>query len=65
MAGRWTGRAELLQREPAGRVMVLRVTPLAVSSSQIRAAIVAGRSPRYLPPQAVLDHIQAEGLYRA
>lgn len=64
MAGRWTGRTELLQREPAGRVMVLRVTPLAVSSSQIRAALAAGRSPRYLLPQAVLDHIKAEGLYR-
>lgn len=65
MAGRWTGRVELLQREPAGRVMVQRVTPLAVSSSQIRNALAAGRSPRYLLPQAVLDHIQAQGLYRS
>jgi nicotinate-nucleotide adenylyltransferase len=64
MAGRWTGLVERLRGEPCGRVMVLRVTPLAISSSLIRAALAAGRSPRYLLPHAVLDYLQAHGLYR-
>jgi nicotinate-nucleotide adenylyltransferase len=64
MAGRWTGLVERLRGEPAGRVMVIRVTPLAISSSLIRASLAEGRLPRYLLPQPVLDHIQARGLYR-
>lgn len=65
MTGRWTGMVERLRNEPAGRVMVLRVTPLAISSSQIRASLAAGQSPRYLLPEPVLAHIQARGLYRS
>lgn len=64
MVGRWTGMVDRLRGEPAGRVMVLRVTPLAISSSLIRAALAEGRMPRYLLPQAVLDHIETRGLYR-
>ncbi len=64
MTGRWTGMVERLRNEPAGRVMVIRVTPLAISSSLIRAALAEGRLPRYLLPQPVLDHIQRRGLYR-
>jgi nicotinate-nucleotide adenylyltransferase len=64
MVGRWTGLVERLRSEPSGRVMVLRVTPLAISSSLIRAALTGGRSPRYLLPEAVLDYLQAHGLYR-
>jgi nicotinate-nucleotide adenylyltransferase len=64
MVGRWTGMTERLRGEPAGRVMVLRVTPLSISSSLIRAELARGRSPRYLLPAAVLDYIQARGLYR-
>lgn len=63
MVGRWTGLTERLHNEPCGRVMVVRVTPLAISSSLIRAALAAGRSPRFLLPQPVLEHIQARGLY--
>lgn len=64
MAGRWTGMAERIHAEPHGRVMVLRVTPLSISSSLIRTALAAGRSPRYLLPQAVLEYIEQTGLYR-
>ena len=64
MAGRWTGMTERLRGEPAGRVMVLRVTPLAISSSLIRAELAQGRSPRFLLPAAVLDYIRQRGLYR-
>lgn len=64
LVGRWTGKIERLHREPAGRVLALRVTPLAISSSQVRAALAEGRSPRFLLPQAVLEHILKRGLYR-
>src|SRR5690606_3239499 len=64
MTGRWTGMVERLRAEPAGRVMVLRVTPLAISSSLIRASLGEGRSPRFLLPQPVLEHIRRRKLYR-
>lgn len=65
MVGRWTGLTDRLRSEPSGRVMVLRVTPLAISSSLIRASLADGKSPRFLSPQAVLDHIEARRLYRS
>lgn len=63
MTGRWTGLVERMRDEPAGRVMVLRVTPLAISSSLIRGSLAAGRSPRFLSPQPVLDYARSHGLY--
>ena len=65
MAGRWTGMVERLRAEPAGRVLVLRVTPLAISSSLVRAALEGGRSPRYLMPDPVLDYLLKHRLYRS
>jgi nicotinate-nucleotide adenylyltransferase len=65
MVGRWTGMPERLRTEPSGRVMVLRVTPLAISSSLIRASLAQGRSPRFLLPPAVLEHLQVRHLYRS
>ncbi|PWB51827.1 MAG: nicotinic acid mononucleotide adenylyltransferase [Nitrosomonadales bacterium] len=53
-----------LQGLPAGRVMTCPITPLAISATTIRAGIGAGRSPRYLLPESVLDYIQAQNLYR-
>lgn len=53
-----------LQALPNGRVITLPITPLAISATAIRAEIKAGRSPRYLLPEAVLDYIQAHNLYR-
>lgn len=64
MTGRWTGLVERLRSEPAGRVLVLRVTPLAISSSLVRAALAAGRSPRYLLPDPVIDYLHEHRLYR-
>jgi len=40
-------------------------TPLAVSATQIRALLGAGRSVRFLVPDAVLNYIEAHHLYRA
>lgn len=45
-------------------VFVGRVTPLDISSSQIRWNVRRGRSIRFLVPDAVADYIQTKGLYR-
>lgn len=47
-----------------GLVMTCPITPLAISATIIRAGIGAGRSPRYLLPESVLDYIQTHQLYR-
>jgi nicotinate-nucleotide adenylyltransferase len=52
-----------LRSVPAGCILRQHVTQLAISSSRIRALIAAGRSPRYLLPDAVLAIIEREGLY--
>jgi nicotinate-nucleotide adenylyltransferase len=49
---------------PAGRILRKRVTQIGISSSQIRALVAGGRSPRYLLPDAVLAIIERDGLYR-
>jgi len=40
------------------------VTALDISATQIRRELAAGRSPRYLLPDAVLDYIRTNGLYK-
>ena len=41
----------------------LEVTALAISSSDLRQRLAAGKSIRYLTMQGVLDYIQERGLY--
>ena len=53
-----------LQGLPGGQVMSWPITPLAISATAIRTGIMAGRSPRYLLPESVLDYIQTHQLYR-
>ncbi len=53
-----------LHRSPAGRILFLPVTQLAIASTHIRALIREGRSPRWLLPDGVLAYIEQEGLYR-
>ena len=48
---------------PCGRIVTLAMTPLEISASHIRTLLRAGASARYLLPDAVLDYIQAHGLY--
>jgi len=48
---------------PAGGIAVLAITALDISATMIRESIRAGRSPRYLLPQPVLDYIRAHQLY--
>jgi nicotinate-nucleotide adenylyltransferase len=53
-----------LRQRPAGRIVIEELRPLAISSTEIRNLLAAGRSARYLMPQAVLDYIQTHKLYR-
>jgi nicotinate-nucleotide adenylyltransferase len=50
---------------PAGQIAFVWQMPLAVSATQIRERLAAGRSVRFLVPDAVLAYIHAHGLYRA
>lgn len=48
---------------PAGKVMTFSMTPLAISSTAIRALAADGSSVRYLAPDAVVDYIRTHHLY--
>jgi len=56
-------RAAELRARPGGRVLFQPVTQLDISATDIRARLGAGRSARYLVPDAVLELIRREGLY--
>jgi len=76
---RWTERmpqplareysARLMQQplaihlSPAGGIAVVPFTALDISATAIRDMLLAGASPRYLLPGAVLDYIQTNRLY--
>jgi nicotinate-nucleotide adenylyltransferase len=48
-----TGSIRDLHEEPCGRVYVHGGTQLEISSTELRALLVAGRDPRYLVPEEV------------
>ncbi len=52
-----------LDRLSAGQVGFLSVTQLAISATEIRRRLAAGRRVHYLLPQSVLDYIEEKGLY--
>ncbi len=52
-----------LQNTPAGLILPLEVTQLAISSTEIRRQIGAGLSPRFLLPDSVIDYILGHRLY--
>lgn len=54
---------QVLLEEPAGCVFFMRNELVDVSSSQIRALIASGQSPRYLIPGTVWNYIQRNQLY--
>ena len=47
-----------------GRVRVMQIPAIGVSSTMIRERVAGRRSIRYLVPDAVREFIEAEGLYR-
>lgn len=52
-----------VHQHPAGRIVPFDMTPLAISASQVRDLIHAGRSARYLLSEPVLGHIGRHHLY--
>ncbi len=50
--------------EPAGRVFSIEMTPLKISSSQIRTLVRTRVSARYLLPAAVYEYILEHDLYQ-
>jgi nicotinate-nucleotide adenylyltransferase len=52
-----------LRKTPAGLILPLEVTQLAISSTEIRRQIHAGLSPRFLLPDSVIEYILEHGLY--
>lgn len=61
---RLADRRSLRERSNGG-TLIEELRPLAISSTEIRRLLAAGRSPRYLLPQAVLDYIQTHQLYHS
>jgi nicotinate-nucleotide adenylyltransferase len=49
---------------PAGLLLPLELTQLAISSTDIRRRMRAGLSPRFLMPQLVIDYIREHRLYQ-
>lgn len=64
LASRRVDDPAALRERPAGRLLSLAVTPLAISSTAIRESIGDPAALRRLLPRSVADHIEREGLYR-
>jgi nicotinate-nucleotide adenylyltransferase len=65
MVDHGTGSVRELHERPAGCVYVHAVTQLEISSTELRALIVAGRDPRYLVPDPVRQIILETRCYAA
>ena len=50
---------------PAGRVIVIPVTPLEISASLVRGLLADGREPRWLVPDALFDDARLLAPYRS
>lgn len=58
-----TATADDLGRAPGGHILIHPGTQLDISSTDLRAALRAGRDPRYLMPEPVRRMIIATGIY--
>jgi len=61
---RVTATPARLRDAPGGLILFQEVTQLAISATAIRERVRAGRSPRYLLPDSVLEIIERDSLYR-
>jgi nicotinate-nucleotide adenylyltransferase len=61
---RLTSSTGLLRRDSAGAIYAKEITALDIAATQIRALLAGGGSPRYLVPEAVLDYIETNRLYK-
>ena len=62
-AQRWTTSADDLKKAHSGLIFPAPTTLLDISATAIRECISAGKSVRYLLPDATLDYIAANHLY--
>ena len=60
-----TRQANAATTNAAGSVQILQMTPLAISARRIREALATQKSVRYLLPDAVLDYLQQQQLYKS
>lgn len=65
LANRGTHRIGDLHQAKSGHIYIHDVTQLEISSTEIRELVAAGRRPRFLTPDAVLDVIEESGCYAA
>lgn len=63
LSERLTDKRRQLQQTKAGRLFFQAVTALDISATAIRQLIAAGRSPKFLLPDAVIAYIQQHQLY--
>ena len=63
LAQHLTADVAQLQATPQGRVLSLELRQLPISATEIRELIAAGRSPRYLLPDAVWEKICETGAF--
>ncbi len=52
-----------LSGSPAGKIMTFSMTPIAISSTAIRALASEGASIRYLTPDPVVEYIRSHQIY--
>lgn len=62
-AGRWVSSATSLSQSNGGSIFIAPTTLLDISATVIRVRVAAGKSIRYLTPDAALDYIAANRLY--
>jgi nicotinate-nucleotide adenylyltransferase len=59
------GHSLQVPKSPHGAVSLLEIPALAISSTDIRARVKAGKPIDYLLPEPVIDYIQQNNLYRS
>ncbi|MBA4142495.1 MAG: nicotinate-nucleotide adenylyltransferase [Nitrosospira sp.] len=60
---RWVSNGDSLKHASSGLIFIAPTTLLDISATLVRARIAAGKSIRYLVPDAVLDYIAVNHLY--
>lgn len=60
---RWVEQADLLKKSASGFIYCAATTPLAISATTIRNAILTGKSLRYLLPDSVIQYIYRYHVY--
>lgn len=53
----------IIQRKKSGGILLMPITQLEISASDIRKQFAMGRNPRYLLPDRVYDYIKQHGTY--